>query len=175
MKVAVVYFCGFAKCATPEQAALPTDWEGFMWLWAVLWCREVWWGWALPTERLWRQRETVVCPVVAADRVLWFKVTTPNERKQRPSTVAWPLWKATSALCYYILLAEHNISEHLTCTELPACHNCSTETPANCESAPILKMFIQSGVVLKMRMPTDTVFKVSRGKTASKRDVPQGR
>lgn len=67
--------------------------EGFMWLCVVLWCSEVWWGWALPAERLWRRRETVVNLVVAADGVRQLKFTTPGKRKQRPSTVAWPLRK----------------------------------------------------------------------------------
>lgn len=76
----------------------------FMWLWlwlcAVLWCDEVWWGWALPNEQLRRRRETVVSPVVAADRAQPLKFTTPGKSRQGPSTVAWPLRKPPA---YYVI------------------------------------------------------------------------
>lgn len=87
-----------------KQAALQSceGCEGFMWLWlcTVLWCGEVWWGWALPTERLRRRRETVVSPVVDADRVRPPKSTTPGRSRQGPSTAAWPLWKPPA---YYVI------------------------------------------------------------------------
>lgn len=147
--------CHCGGCSAPLHAAtsgrrnkLQTceGCEGFICA-LVLWCGEVWWGWALPTERLRRQSETAVSLVVAADRVRPLKLTHTGRKAGGGSQLLPDHSESHRHTMLLHPIEQYNMADRLglTCMELPACYNCSVSAEPRVPSLLPANVYINQG------------------------------